>query len=86
MNTILGVAELLAAGELSPEQRRQVDMLRRAGTRLIGVVDHLFEALGVEAGRPAIAEQHEQGSVAQGGLGHAEGIAGTRTRNSSRRR
>ena len=70
MNTILGVAELLAQGNLSAEQRRQVEMLQRAGTRLIAVVDRHLDALGMGPGRAAPAPQ--------GGSTAAESIAGTR--------
>jgi CheY-like chemotaxis protein len=49
MNTMLGVAQLLADGTLSPEQRRQVEMLQRAGNQMVALMDRLLANLGVES-------------------------------------
>jgi CheY-like chemotaxis protein len=43
LNTVLGMAEILADGFLSAEQRAQVEMLQRAGRRLLVLVNALLD-------------------------------------------
>jgi CheY-like chemotaxis protein len=43
LNTVLGMAEILADGALSPDQRAHVEMLRRAGNRLLVLVNELLD-------------------------------------------
>jgi CheY-like chemotaxis protein len=43
LNTVLGMAETLASGSLSADQRAQVEMLQRAGNRLLVLVSGLLD-------------------------------------------
>jgi CheY-like chemotaxis protein len=43
LNTVLGMTEVLADGVLSTEQRAQVEMLQRAGNRLLALVNGLLD-------------------------------------------
>lgn len=57
LNTVLGMAEILAEGPLSAQQRSQVEMLQRAGNRMVALVTELVERastrpLPAEAGSP----------------------------------
>jgi signal transduction histidine kinase/DNA-binding NarL/FixJ family response regulator/HPt (histidine-containing phosphotransfer) domain-containing protein len=51
MNAVLGVADLLAETELSPVQRRHVDVFRRSGEALSSLIDDLLDLSKIEAGR-----------------------------------
>ena len=51
MNAVLGVADLLAETELSPVQRRHVDVFRRSGEALASLIDDLLDLSKIEAGR-----------------------------------
>ncbi|MBL0150177.1 MAG: CHASE2 domain-containing protein [Ideonella sp.] len=51
MNALLGVAELLWATELSPEQRRHVRIFRESGNTLLELIDDLLDLSKIEAGR-----------------------------------
>jgi PAS domain S-box-containing protein len=50
MNGVLGMAQLLLAGELAPEQRRRAEVLVRSGEALIGVIDDILDFSKIEAG------------------------------------
>jgi CheY-like chemotaxis protein len=69
LNTVLGMAEILAEGELSAAQRRQVEMLQRAGNRMLALVNELCE--------PAIATP-SGATAAPLPSGDAHGLAGLR--------
>jgi CheY-like chemotaxis protein len=43
LNTLLGMAEILADGSLTSQQRAQVEMLQRAGNRLLVLVNGLLD-------------------------------------------
>ncbi len=51
MNTVLGLAELLWETPLSPDQRKYVRMLRRAGSTLVTLLNDIQDLSKVEAGR-----------------------------------
>jgi signal transduction histidine kinase/ActR/RegA family two-component response regulator len=51
MNAVLGVADILAETPLSTEQRRHVDVLRRAGNTLALLINDLLDMSKIEAGR-----------------------------------
>ncbi|MEK8030893.1 CHASE2 domain-containing protein [Ideonella sp. DXS29W] len=51
MNALLGVAELLAETELSPAQRRHVEVFRQSGQALHDLINDLLDISKIEAGR-----------------------------------
>jgi signal transduction histidine kinase/ActR/RegA family two-component response regulator len=51
MNALLGVAELLAETELTPAQRRHVDVFRQSGQALHDLINDLLDISKIEAGR-----------------------------------
>jgi signal transduction histidine kinase/DNA-binding NarL/FixJ family response regulator len=51
MNGVLGAASLLAAGDLSAEQRRRVDMIAACGRALLSLIDDILDFSKLEAGR-----------------------------------
>lgn len=51
MNTVLGLAELLWETPLTPDQRKYVRMLRRAGSTLLTLLNDIQDLSRVEAGR-----------------------------------
>ena len=51
LNALLGSAELLADSELTPAQRRHVQLFRDAGRSLHSLIDDLLDLAKIEAGR-----------------------------------
>ncbi len=54
LNSVIGFSDLLQsglAGDLNDEQRRQVDMIARAGRHLLSIVDDILKLSRLEAGR-----------------------------------
>jgi signal transduction histidine kinase/CheY-like chemotaxis protein/HPt (histidine-containing phosphotransfer) domain-containing protein len=51
MNAVLGVADLLSETDLSPVQRRHVEVFRRSGEALACLIDDLLDLSKIEAGR-----------------------------------
>ena len=52
LNAVLGFAQLLAGdARLLPEQREQVQGIRRGGERLLGLISELLDLARIEAGR-----------------------------------
>jgi PAS domain S-box-containing protein len=49
MNAIMGVADLLAKSQLSPEQDRYVQIIRRAGDNLLNLINDILDLSKVEA-------------------------------------
>src|ERR1700722_6756315 len=43
LNTVLGIAEVLTEGSPSAQQRSQVEMIQRAGNRMLALVNELLE-------------------------------------------
>ena len=51
LNGILGMAQLLERGELSPQQREQVDIVRRSGRHLLTLVNDILDLARIESGK-----------------------------------
>jgi signal transduction histidine kinase/DNA-binding response OmpR family regulator len=51
MNALLGIAELLSETELTPEQRRHVEVFRSSGQSLFELINDLLDLSKIEAGR-----------------------------------
>jgi signal transduction histidine kinase/HPt (histidine-containing phosphotransfer) domain-containing protein len=51
INALLGIAELLAETELTPEQRRHVEVFRSSGQSLFELINDLLDLSKIEAGR-----------------------------------
>jgi signal transduction histidine kinase/ActR/RegA family two-component response regulator len=51
---ILGMADLLADSDLTPQQRRHAGLLRDAGQSLLAIVDDLLDISKIEAGKPTL--------------------------------
>ncbi len=57
MNGVLGLASLLLASELRPEQRRQVELIRSSGQTLLALVNDMLDLSRMEVGALQFAEQ-----------------------------
>lgn len=55
MNGILGMSELLLAGELTDDQRRRAELIFSSGESLLTVIDDILEYSRLEAGQTALA-------------------------------
>jgi signal transduction histidine kinase/CheY-like chemotaxis protein len=51
MNALLGIAELLAETQLTPDQRRHVEVFRSSGQSLFELINDLLDLSKIEAGR-----------------------------------
>jgi EAL domain-containing protein (putative c-di-GMP-specific phosphodiesterase class I)/signal transduction histidine kinase/CheY-like chemotaxis protein len=51
MNGILVMAELLAAGELPPRQRRFADVIARSGQSLLAIINDILDLSKIESGK-----------------------------------
>jgi CheY-like chemotaxis protein/anti-sigma regulatory factor (Ser/Thr protein kinase) len=56
MNGVLGFASLLAASELKPGQRKQVEIIQSSGKTLLSLVDDLLDFSKLEAGSLALED------------------------------
>lgn len=50
MNGVFGMADLLAQSELSADQRRYLNTIRRSGEALLGVINNVLDVSRIEAG------------------------------------
>jgi signal transduction histidine kinase/HPt (histidine-containing phosphotransfer) domain-containing protein len=54
MHTVLGMAELLSETALTPQQKKYVTTLQRAGDHLLALVDDVLDAARIDAGQVSI--------------------------------
>ncbi|MFO8235573.1 MAG: transporter substrate-binding domain-containing protein [Bacteroidales bacterium] len=55
MNGVLGFAELLKKPQLNGEQKNQyIDMIQKSGTRMLEIINNLFDIASIEAGQVEI--------------------------------
>ncbi len=50
LNGVLGMAQIMALGELAPEQRERLDVVRRSGEGLLAVLNDVLDISKIEAG------------------------------------
>ncbi len=55
LNAILGMADLLAAGQLEPDQRQYVDIFRSSGRSLLFLLNNVLELSAIESGTAVLA-------------------------------
>lgn len=54
LNGVLGMAQIMAAGELSADQRRRLDTITTSGQSLLGVINAILDISKIEAGKMEI--------------------------------
>ena len=54
MNAVLGMTYLLANTALSPEQKKDVEMIRASGQSLLGILNDILDFSKIEAGKMAL--------------------------------
>jgi signal transduction histidine kinase/DNA-binding response OmpR family regulator len=57
MNGVIGFADLLLAGDLAPEQRRQVELIADSGRAMMRLLNDILDFSKVEAGQMQIAHE-----------------------------
>ena len=75
LNGVLAMAEIMALGELAPNQRERVAVIRRSGEDLLAILNDILDLSKIEAGRMEI----EDGEVSAEALEAKviQGFAGT---------
>jgi len=56
LNGVLGMAQVLAAGDLSPEQRQRVDIIHSSGEVLLNILNDVLDFSKIEAGKLDLEE------------------------------
>jgi PAS domain S-box-containing protein len=51
LNGVLGMAQAMAMGELSPEQRERLDVIRQSGESLLAILNDVLDLSKIEAGK-----------------------------------
>jgi PAS domain S-box-containing protein len=79
MNSILGFAQLLDRGNLSPEHRKGVGYILRAGRHLLHLINEVLEIARIEAGRQNLSlEPVRVAAVMQEAIGLVRPLAAQR--------
>ncbi|MFM8374556.1 MAG: ATP-binding protein, partial [Phenylobacterium sp.] len=56
LNGVLTMAEIMAMGELPPEQRKRLDVVRNSGGLLLAILNDVLDLSKIEAGRMTLAD------------------------------
>jgi PAS domain S-box-containing protein len=56
LNGVLGMAQAMAAGELSPTQRERLDVVRQSGESLLAILNDVLDLSKIEAGKLELEE------------------------------
>jgi len=54
LNGVLGMAQIMGAGELAPDQRQRLETITASGRSLLGVINAILDISKIEAGRMEI--------------------------------
>lgn len=57
MNGVIGMADILAASDLTPEQARNLNTLRESSVALLGIIEDVLDMSRIEAGRMELAAE-----------------------------
>ncbi len=57
LNGIIGMTQLLERGELNPQQREQVEIVRRSGKHLLTLVNDILDLARIESGKLVVESQ-----------------------------
>jgi signal transduction histidine kinase/ActR/RegA family two-component response regulator len=57
LNGVLTMAEIIAMGELPPEQRKRLDVVRQSGGLLLAILNDVLDLSKIEAGRMTLADE-----------------------------
>jgi signal transduction histidine kinase/ActR/RegA family two-component response regulator len=57
LNGVLGMAELLERSDLSPDQRKQLNVIRQSGAHLLATLNDILDLSRIEAGRLSIDQR-----------------------------
>ena len=57
LNGVLTMAEIMAMGELSPEQRKRLDVVRNSGGLLLAILNDVLDLSKIEAGRMTLVDE-----------------------------
>ena len=67
LNGVLGMAQAMAAGPLTSEQRERLDVIHQSGETLLAVLNDVLDLSKIEAGRLELEEaEFDIGAVARG--------------------
>ncbi len=57
LNGVLTMAEIMAMGDLPDEQRKRLDVVRKSGGLLLGILNDVLDLSKIEAGRMTLTEE-----------------------------
>src|SRR6185369_8179721 len=60
LNAVLGFAELVGQGQLTPAQRESLELIQKRGRELLGLIETILDAARVEAGQLELSTRPAQ--------------------------
>ena len=84
MNGVMVMAEMLAAGELPPKQRRFAEVIAKSGASLLAIINDILDFSKIEAGKLELEAAPDR--PGRGGRGRAGAVLGARPRQGPRPR